>query len=258
MNVLLVNPAYPQTYWSLDKVLRMIGKKVAEPPLGLLTVAALLPQEWNFKVIELKIRKITDDEWNRCDILFFTGMGVQFPSMFKTIREAKRRNKTVVVGGSAVFHVPEEALKAGADIVVKGEAEQAIPQLLQAIDQGDSGIIIEPNGPAPDLKDSPAPRYDLLDLDMYATMSIQFSRGCPYKCEFCDVTFMLGRKVRTKSAMQILKELQNIYDLGWRRTVFFVDDNFIGNPGRTKELLREILPWMERRRHPFELSLRHP
>jgi len=252
MNVLLVNPAYPQTYWTCDRVMRMLGKKVTEPPLGLLTVAALLPQEWDFKVIELKVRNISEDEWKRCDILFVSGMGVQFPGIFETIREGKRRNKTVVVGGPWVFHAPEEALEAGADIVVKGEAEQSIPRLLQALERGDSGVIIEPDGPAPDLKDSPAPRYDLMDLDIYAVLAIQFSRGCPFKCEFCDVTLMLGRKVRTKSVQQILQELQNLYDLGWRRAVFFVDDNFIGNPSRTKELLRKMVPWIEERGYPFE------
>jgi len=251
VNVLLVNPTYPQTYWSLDKVQRMLGKKLTEPPLGLLTVAALLPKSWNLKLIELKVREITWDEWNTCDILFISGMGVQSPGVIETIRNGRKKNKTVVVGGPWVFHAPNDALAAGADIVVKGEAEQIMPQLLTAIEKGISGIIIESDSRT-DLKDSPVPRYDLLDIKAYTTLEIQFSRGCPFRCEFCDVTLMLGRKVRTKSVLQILKELQNIYDTGWRSFVFFTDDNFIGNPNQTKALLREMIPWMEERSHPFE------
>jgi radical SAM superfamily enzyme YgiQ (UPF0313 family) len=251
MNVLLVNPAYPQTYWSLDKVQRMLGKKLTEPPLGLLTVAALLPESWDLKVIELRIQQITEDEWDACDILFVSGMSVQSAGILETIRTGRKKNKTVVVGGPWVFHFSEEALAAGADIVVKGEAEQIVPQLLSAIEQGTSGIVIASDTRA-DLNDSPAPRYDLLDINSYTTLEVQFSRGCPFRCEFCDVTLMLGRKVRTKAPQQILKELQNLYDLGWRSFVFFTDDNFIGNLPQTKALLKELIPWMEERDHPFE------
>jgi len=251
VNILLVNPGYPQTYWSLDKVQRMLGKKLTEPPLGLLTVAALLPESWDLKVIELRTREITEDEWDACDILFVSGMGVQSDGILETIRNGRERNKTVVVGGSWVFHAPEDALAAGADIVVKGEVERIVPQLLSAIEQGTSGIIIASDTWA-DMKESPVPRYDLLDINAYITLEIQFSRGCPFRCEFCDVTLMLGRKVRTKSPLQILEELQNLYDMGWRSFVFFTDDNFIGNPLQTKALLREIIPWMEKRGHPFQ------
>ena len=232
--------------------MRMTGKKIAVPPLGLLTLAALLPREWKLKIIELKIQQITDEEWNWCDLVLVTGMGIQMPGILDTIKEAKDRQKFVVVGGSSVFHVPEEALSAGADIVVQGEAEHSVSQLVEAIEQQKTGLIITGSGPIPDLRNSPAPRYDLLDLNKYITVLIQFTRGCPFKCEFCDVTLMLGRKVRTKSLHQVLQELQNIYDLGWRRTVFFVDDNFIGNPGKARELLRELVPWLEERGFPFD------
>ena len=253
MNVLLVNPKYPQTYWSAETVLRMTGKKVLEPPLGLLTVAALLPEDWDFKLLELMDREISEKEWRWCDMVMVTGMGVQFPGMLETIREGRRRGKTVVAGGPVVFHAPRDALDAGADIVVRGEAEQALLQLLQAIERNASGIIIEARVQT-DLENSPAPRYDLIDPGMYTAMEIQFSRGCPFKCEFCDITLMLGRHVRTKSPHQILRELQNIYDLGWRRCVLFVDDNFIGNRSKAKALLREMIPWMEARNYPFEFD----
>jgi radical SAM superfamily enzyme YgiQ (UPF0313 family) len=251
MNVFLINPAYPKTFLSLDKALRMMGKEIGEPPLGLLTLAALLPEAWNLEVIELTTREISENDWNRCDTLMISGMVVQSHGIYETVRDGRRRGKTVVVGGPWAFHCPQDFLDAGADIVVRGEAEQCISRLLEALERGESGIIIEPSSPA-NLKDSPVPIYDLLDLDAYAVLDIQFSRGCPFNCEFCDITLMLGRKVRIKSPHQILRELQNLFELGWRSLIHFVDDNFIGNPSRTKELLREMIPWMEERGHPFE------
>ncbi|MFH0823503.1 MAG: B12-binding domain-containing radical SAM protein [Pseudomonadota bacterium] len=253
MNVLLVNPRYPQTFWSFEKVLRMLNKKCVQPPLGLLTVAALLPQDWDLRLVDITVREVSEDDWDHCESVFVTGMGNQYSGIMEIIRQAKARGKTVVAGGPLVFHAPEDALKAGADIVVRGEAETSMPRLLEALKHNESGIIIEPNG-RPDLSISPPPRYDLLNINDYVDMAIQFSRGCPFHCEFCDITLMFGRKVRTKSPDQILQELQILYDLGWRRLVFVVDDNFIGNPSRTKELLRKLVPWMEERGNPFDFN----
>ena len=148
------------------------------------------------------------------------------------------------------FHIPEKILQAGADIVVRGEAEVHIGELLASIKKKDFGRIIQSDERA-DMTKSPPPRFDLLDLKSYVDMGIQFTRGCPFKCEFCDVTLMLGRKMRTKAPDQVLQELEILYNLGWRRLVFFVDDNFIGSVNRTKELLKELIPWMETRRRPF-------
>jgi len=253
MRVLLANPGYAQTFWSLNKVLKRLGKKVLAPPLGLLTLAALLPKEWDLRLVELTARPLTENDWAWCDAIFVTGMGVQYSGIIETIREGRRRGKTVVVGGPWVFHWPQEALSAGADIVVKGEGELAVTPLLKALAGGDSGIVIEATE-RPDLAQSRVPRYDLLDMDLYVEMDVQFSRGCPFQCEFCDITLMYGRKVRTKTPRQILAELQTLYDLGWRRFVFIVDDNFIGDPLRTKELLRELVPWMHQRGHPFDFA----
>jgi radical SAM superfamily enzyme YgiQ (UPF0313 family) len=252
MVVLLVNPAYPKTYWSMNIVLERLGKKLLEPPLGLLTIAALLPKDWDLRLVELTVRDISEQEWTQCDIVMVSGMGVQAPGIFETLKEGRRRGKIVVVGGPTAFHVPEEALKAGADIVVKGEGELAMPLVLDAIARGESGVVIEAQG-KPSLEDFPPPRFDLLDLKLYAQMDIQFSRGCPFRCEFCDITLMFGRRVRTKSPAQILREMQILYDLGWRRYVFFVDDNFIGHPPQAKALLKEMIPWMKERRYPWEL-----
>ncbi len=251
MKALLVNPGYPQTFWSFNRVLKMLGKKVLDPPLGLLTVAALLPNDWQLRLVELTVRPISEQEWDFCDIVLVTGMINQTSGILDTVREAKKRGKTVVVGGPMVFHFPEEVLKAGADIVVRGEGEVSVERLIEALSNGETGLVIEPTGPA-DLSRSPAPRFDLLDMDNYVAMAVQFSRGCPFHCEFCDITLMLGRIVRTKTPEQILQELDLLYKLGWRREVFFVDDNFVGNPLRTKELLRVLVPWMEERGHPFD------
>jgi radical SAM superfamily enzyme YgiQ (UPF0313 family) len=253
MRVLLVNPRYPQTFWSFDKVLRMLNKKCVQPPLGLLTVAALLPGDWDLRLADATVRDVSEEDWAHGDVVFITGMVNQYSGIIETIHQAKKRDKTVVVGGPMVFHIPEDALKAGADIVLKGEAETAIPRLLEALERKESGIVINATA-RPDIADSPSPRYDLLDLNVYVDMAIQFSRGCPFHCEFCDITLMFGREVRTKTPDQVLHELQILYDLGWRRVVFFVDDNFIGNPSRAKALLKKLVPWMEERGHPFDFS----
>ncbi|MFC1835122.1 B12-binding domain-containing radical SAM protein [Thermodesulfobacteriota bacterium] len=251
MRILLVNPKYPQTFWSFNRVLRMLNKKVLLPPLGLLTVAALLPQTWQYRLADLVARDISEEDWNQCDVVLVTGLVNQYSGILETVRRAKARGKTVVVGGPMAFHIPEDILAAGADVVVKGEAEPAVDELVKCLERGDSGVIIEAPQLA-DMADSPPPRYDLMNLDDYVDMGLQFSRGCPFRCEFCDITLMHGRRVRTKSTKQILNELQVLYDLGWRKAVFFVDDNLIGNVSRAKALLRELIPWMEERRHPFD------
>ncbi|MBI5250049.1 MAG: B12-binding domain-containing radical SAM protein [Desulfomonile tiedjei] len=253
MRVLLVNPGYGQTFWSMNTVLSMLNKKILAPPLGLLTVAALLPCDWDLKLVELTARQISEDEWDKCDVVFVGGMVVQYSGIIDSIREGKKRGKQVVVGGPWVYHFPQIAVDAGADIVVKGEAEPVIPRLLEALSRRESGIVIEADE-KPSLDESPMPRYDLLDMDLYVEMDVQFSRGCPFQCDFCDITLMYGRRVRTKQPSQILAELQILYDLGWRRFVFIVDDNFIGNPSRAKKLLRELIPWMEEKGYPFDFA----
>jgi radical SAM superfamily enzyme YgiQ (UPF0313 family) len=251
MNVLLVNPAYPQTFWSFNNVLKLTGKKALLPPLGLITVAALFPQTWNFKLADLAFQTISEADWDWCDLVIVSGMAVQHRGIHETIREGKRRDKKVVVGGPWAFHIPEELLKTGADLVVVGEAETVMPEVLEAVEKGEFGKVIRSNGVA-DMEKSPPPRYDLLEIGSYVDVGLQFSRGCPFKCEFCDITLMLGRKVRTKSPEQVLAELEILYKLGWNRAVFFVDDNFVGNPSKAKHLLQELLPWLETRKRPFE------
>ncbi|MBI5572279.1 MAG: B12-binding domain-containing radical SAM protein [Desulfomonile tiedjei] len=250
MKALLVSPRHPQTFWSFNSVLKMLGKKGLLPPLGLMTLAALLPKEWSLTICDMTVRDISEEEWRECDLVMISGLVSQHTGMVEAVREAKRRDKTVVVGGPWAFHMPEIFLDAGADIVVRGEGEVVMPQVLQALENGASGVFIEADRMA-DMETSPTPRYDLIDMDAYVDMPLQFSRGCPFQCDFCDVTLMLGRKVRTKSPEQIMRELQVLYDMGWRRAVFFVDDNLIGSIAKAKELLRKLIPWMEERGYPF-------
>lgn len=229
----------------------MLGKKALMPPLGLLTVAALLPQEWHLAFRDLTFQDISPADWEACDLLLVSGMIVQHQGIIQTIQAGKRRGKTVVVGGPWAFHFPEDALAAGADLVVKGEAELIMPQLLESLERRESGKVIIAVGHA-DMEHSPLPRFDLVDVNSYQNMALQFSRGCPFNCDFCDITLMLGRRMRTKTPRQVLKELQVLDELGWRGNVFFVDDNFIGSPVKAKGLLKELIPWMGERGHRFD------
>lgn len=229
----------------------MLGKKALMPPLGLLTVAALLPPEWDLTFRDLTFQEISPADWEACDLLLVSGMIVQHQGIIQTIKAGKRRGKTVVVGGPWAFHFPKDALAAGADLVVKGEAELIMPQLLDGLKQRESGKVITAVGYA-DIEQSPLPRFDLVDLNSYQNMALQFSRGCPFNCDFCDITLMLGRRMRTKTPRQVLKELQVIDELGWRGNVFFVDDNFIGSPPKAKGLLKEMIPWMAEHGHRFD------
>ena len=251
MNVILVNPPFPQTFWSFEKITSMLGKKALLPPLGVLTVASLFPRSWNFKLVDMAVRNISSSEWDWCDCIFLTGMFVQINGIISTIKEAKRHGKRIVVGGPYAFHFSDNLLEKGADVVVKGEVETIIPSLMDTLDGEETGVVLEARG-RPELSGSPTPRYDLLDMSQYIDMAVQFSRGCPFNCEFCDITFMYGRKVRTKTPRQFIRELQCLYNLGWRRSVFVVDDNFIGNTSKAHNLLEQLIPWMEKRKYPFD------
>jgi hypothetical protein len=227
------------------------AERFSNPRWGLLTVAALLPADWELTLVDLTAREISSTEWQAADVVMLTGMGCQHASLIRTVRAAKRRGKPVVVGGSYAFHLPNALLDAGVDIVVRGEAEAIIPELRDALAERRSGIVIE-GVERPELAASPVPRFDLLDLDQYVEMSIQFSRGCPYHCEFCDITLMFGHRVRTKPGERIIAELQTLFDLGWKDYIFFTDDNFIGNPSKAKTLLRKMVDWNAARGYPYQ------
>jgi radical SAM superfamily enzyme YgiQ (UPF0313 family) len=254
MRVLLLYPQFPKSFWSFDKTIELIGRKVTVPPLGIITVAAILPQDWEFRLVDRNIGSETEADWEWAQLVIVSGMIVQKPDMLHLIREAKRRNKLVAVGGPYVTSVPQEAQEAGVDFLVLDEGEITLPLFVEALQRGETSGIFRSGGEKPDITTTPIPRYDLLEISAYSDMSVQFSRGCPYQCEFCDIIVLYGRKPRTKTSAQLLGELQTLYDLGWRNSVFMVDDNFIGNKRNVKLLLKELIPWMAERGYPFSLQ----
>jgi radical SAM superfamily enzyme YgiQ (UPF0313 family) len=252
MKVLLIFPDSPQNLGDrADSSVRLTGKKAYLPPLGLITVAALLPRDWPMKLVDCSFQTVSPRDWQEADLVVISGTIVQINGIVEVIREAKQHGKIVAVGGPGVFHFQNAALEAGADFVVRGEGEVTVPLLLDELRSENYGIVIENREPA-DVTRSPIPRYDLLDLPAYVDLSVQFSRGCPFRCEFCDVTLMFGRSIRTKLPEQMLSELQTIYDLGWRKQIHFVDDNFIGRPVRAKALLKELIVWNDSLGRPLE------
>ena len=253
MRTLLIYPVFPQTFWSYDKILELVDRKVLLPPLGLLTVASILPQEWEFKLVDRNIRPVTEAEWAWADLVIFSAMIVQKHDLLAQIQEAKRRGKLVAVGGPYATSVPDEPKNAGADFLVLDEGEITLPMFVEALARGETKGIIRATE-KPDVTTTPIPRYDLLELDAYDSMSVQFSRGCPFQCEFCDIIVLYGRKPRTKSPDQLLKELDYLYELGWRRAIFMVDDNFIGNKRNVKLLLKELKNWQIEHQYPFSFN----
>ncbi|MGC9528785.1 MAG: B12-binding domain-containing radical SAM protein [Limnospira sp.] len=251
MRVLLIYPLFPQTFWSYDKILELVDRKVLLPPLGLITVAAILPQEWEFKLVDRNIRPVTEAEWDWADLVLLSAMIVQKDDLLDQIQEAKRRGKPVAVGGPYATSLPHEV--ATADYLVLDEGEITLPQFVEAINRGEaSGTFRSPE--KADITTTPVPRYDLLDFDAYDSMSVQFSRGCPFQCEFCDIIVLYGRKSRTKTPEQLLQELDRLYELGWRRSVFMVDDNFIGNKRNVKLLLKALKDWQKEHQYPFRFN----
>ncbi|AFY71282.1 Radical SAM domain protein [Thalassoporum mexicanum PCC 7367] len=253
MRVLLIYPVFPPTYWSYDKILELVDRKVLLPPLGLITVAAILPQEWEFKLCDRNIRDVTEAEWEWAELVICSAMIVQKPDLLEQIQEAKRRGKTVAVGGPYATSVPSEVREAGADFLVLDEGEITLPMFVEALERGETSGTIRTEE-KPDVTITPVPRYDLLELDAYDSMSVQFSRGCPFQCEFCDIIVLYGRKPRTKTPAQLLEELDCLYELGWQRSVFMVDDNFIGNKRNVKLLLKELKVWQQEHQYPFSFN----
>ncbi|MCV6638681.1 B12-binding domain-containing radical SAM protein [Candidatus Albibeggiatoa sp. nov. NOAA] len=251
MRVLLILPRFPKSFWTYDKTMQLIGKKSGLPPLGLITVAALLPQDWEFKLVDRNIREITEAEWEWADMAMLSAMVVQKKDFLAQAKAAKQRGKKVAVGGPyATSFYPDIMHNTDIDYWVLDEGEMTIPTFLAALERDESKGVFR-STEKPDVTQTPIPRYDLLELDAYADMSIQFSRGCPFLCEFCDIITLYGRKPRTKTPEQMLRELDCLYELGWRGNVFMVDDNFIGNKRNVKQFLEVLKGWMEAKKYPF-------
>lgn len=251
MKVLLVYPEFPRTYWGFQYGLPIAGLRANLPPLGLVTVAALLPQTWEYRLVDRNIEELSDADLAWADVLMTGGMRVQVPSTRMVIARARAMGLRVVVGGPAIS--TDDTLFPGADVRVCGELEGILDDVLAAIESTETGLLVR-STEYPDIALSPTPRFDLLELPAYGAMSIQYSRGCPYRCEFCDIIQLFGRRPRTKSVPQVLAEMEALHALGHRGSIFYVDDNFIGNQRAVKELLPAVTAWQQARSYPFNLS----
>lgn len=250
MKVLLLWPKFPATFWSFKSVLSFIAKKAAFPPLGLLTVASLLPQEWEKKLVDLNIEKLQDKDILWADLVFVSAMAIQKESVEELLDIINKFNKKIVAGGP-LFTTGYEEYEKDVDCFVLGEGETTIPLFLADLDKGSLKKIYQP-GAWPDITKTPLPAWNLIKLKKYASLCVQYSRGCPFNCEFCDIVLLNGRSPRLKEKQQVLKELDVLYQLGWRDNVFFVDDNFIGNKAwLKKEILPAIIKWQKGKKYPF-------
>jgi radical SAM superfamily enzyme YgiQ (UPF0313 family) len=252
MNILLVNPATPETFWSFKHALSFISKRATFPPLGLLTVAAMLPPEWNKKLVDMNVQELRDEELLQADYVFLTGMSIQESSVRQVLTRCRELKRPVVAGGPLFTARAKEF--DDVDHLVLNEAEITLPMFLHDLERGSAQHRYTTKAWA-DVSTTPAPLWSLVNQRYYASMNLQYSRGCPYDCEFCDITVLYGRVPRTKSAAQLLAELDGLYESGWRSDVFLVDDNFIGNKNKLKkDILPALIGWSEAHRYPFAFS----
>lgn len=248
MNVLLVYPQFPDTYWSFKHALPIDGKRSAYPPLGLLTVASMLPRHWTKRLVDTNIRPLTDGDLKWADVAMLSGMIVHKKEVIEVLDRCRTRGLRTVVGGPVTSSTEE--LPRHADTVVYGEAEDLIEMLAEDLERGDP----KPSYKAPrlpSLEKTPLPDLSLINTKHYSAMAIQYSRGCPFNCEFCDIIEIYGRVPRTKTPARVLAELDQLYEQNWRGSVFIVDDNFIGNKRKVKELLPALADWNQSRGRPF-------
>jgi radical SAM superfamily enzyme YgiQ (UPF0313 family) len=236
MNALLIYPAFPDTFWSFKHALKFIHKKAAYPPLGLLTVGAMLPEKWSKRLVDVNVAALTQKDLEWADCVFISAMAIQRKSSHQIITLCKKAGLKVVAGGP-LFSSESDQFEA-VDHMVLNEAELTLPSFLADLER-DCAKRVYRTAKFADIETTPAPMWELIDLRKYASMNIQFSRGCPFYCDFCNVTALFGHQLRKKTSAQIITELDNLYNLGWRGQVFFVDDNFIGNK---RYLITELLP----------------
>ena len=244
MKALLIYPKFPDTYWSFRHALTFQGKRAAQPPLGLVTVAALLPKHWQEWLIDVNVERLRESDLAWADVVLLSGMHIQQEHLVSVVERCHARGLPTVVGGPITSSLPASALKA--DHVVIGEAEAIIAGLALDLEKGVAKPVYQASE-RPGMEISPLPDLSLIKMHRYNTMTVQYSRGCPFNCEFCDIIEIYGRKPRTKSVAQVLAELDPLRLAGWRDSVFIVDDNFIGNKRRAKELLTAMTQW--RREH---------
>ena len=248
MKILLVYPKYPDTFWSFRHALKFVAKKSAFPPLGALTVAAMLPEEWEKKLVDENVSKLKDKDIEWADMVFISAMLAQGERAKEIIQRCREKGKTIVAGGPA-FTSQHEKFKDVGHFVLN-EAEITLPLFLEDLKQGRLKHVYT-SEERPDITKTPLPLWNLINFKKYSSMAVQYSRGCPFNCEFCDIIIMNGRIPRTKTAGQAISEFQHLYNAGWRGSVFIVDDNFIGNKTNAKKMLPELIKWQESHKHPF-------
>jgi radical SAM superfamily enzyme YgiQ (UPF0313 family) len=250
MKALLVYPVIPETFWSFKYILKFIRKSAAHVPLGMLTVAAMMPKDWDIRLVDMNVESLNDSTINWADMVFIGAMLVQKESVRQVIGRCQALGKPITVGGPLFTSSPEDYDEV--DHMVLDEAELTLPPFLADLAAGKPQHLYRATE-RPDITATPLPRWDLLNMKDYASMSVQYSRGCPFDCEFCDIVKLNGRRPRVKSNEQMIREFEILYNMGWRGRVFIVDDNFIGNHLKVKSLLRALIPWQEQKKFPFTL-----
>ena len=249
MRILLVYPEIPDTFWSFKYALKFVSKKAAYPPLGLLTVAAMLPEQWEKKLVDMNVEKLRAQDIRWADLVLISAMSLQSASVKSVVAACKQEGVKIAAGGPLFTAWPEKY--EDIDYLVLGEAELTLPEFLKDFEAGCAGHLYTAEG-FPDITQTPKPLWSLIDMKNYASMNLQYSRGCPFNCDFCDIIVLFGHKPRLKTTEQIIGELELLYDYGWRGGVFFVDDNFIGNKQILKtNILPAIIDWSEKKGRPF-------
>jgi len=252
MKALLIYPEFPDTFWSFRYALKFIHKKASSPPLGLLTIAAMLPGEWEKRLVDMNVERLDDEDLAWAELVFVSAMSVQKESVRLVIERCRAAGVSVVAGGP-LFTTDYEAFGTVEHLVLS-EAEITLPRFLADFQKGGAGHMYTTDQWA-DIRRTPLPLWGLAKMKHYASVNIQYSRGCPFNCEFCDITLLCGRTPRTKDKDQVIRELENVYASGFRGQVFFVDDNFIGNKKKLKEeVLPAVIEWMERKKRPFSFN----
>ncbi|MEW5815145.1 MAG: DUF4070 domain-containing protein [Spirochaetota bacterium] len=249
MKILLVYPENPDTFWSFKNAIKFISKKSNEPPLGLLTVAAMLPEEWEKRLVDTNVTKLEDQDLKWADYVFLSAMNVHIDSIKAIIKRCNTLGAKIVAGGPLFTTEYEEFPTV--DHLVLNEAEVTLPMFLKDLENGIPRHIYK-SDEFPEISQTPVPMWNLLDRKKYSSMSVQYSRGCPFDCEFCSITMLNGHRPRTKTTSQLISELDALYANQWKGAVFIVDDNFIGNKKKLKsEVLPALIEWSEKKKYPF-------
>ncbi len=248
MKVLFVYPEFPDTYWSFKHALAFEGKRAAFPPLGLLTISSMLPKDWDRRLIDMNVESLWPDDIEWADMVFVSAMIVQNESLEKVVELSRSMGKKVVVGGPYVSTSSERL--PDADHIFIGEAETTLPEFLNDLELGIARKIYKADE-RPSLHSTPVPDFSLVDMTKYSAMNVQYSRGCPFNCEFCDIITIYGRVPRTKTNSQMIEELDALKENGWRGLLFIVDDNFIGNKKNVRLFMPDLIRWSRENGHPF-------